>query len=358
MRFTINFLIIFSLILVMPSVSLSGIIFEDDFSDTGVGWTASNTNGSYATDVNLKNWSFYKAPSTSTASLGTVSGGLNGTPMMRIGYQWGGGASQAMVLGKHLTGDKNKGYNELYIRYTVKLDTAFRAGDGTQNYWKWFRLFQDITPGNINNEGENDAPQDTRFIVATASNNPPKWGGMFNTNRNNASVDGQSYKIYFNPENCETTSSGCFEAIPGWRFNNSTGILDNPTPQNWHTLEWHIKLSDNDCNTSGTGSENGIFEMWIDGVKQTSSLKYSQKNGETKICSAIPTMQYQGGINWINVFDNMGGWSDTWISARYVYLDNVVISDSYIGPNYVVSDGGAPLPPQDSMPPAPPPSLW
>ncbi len=343
------------LILAFPCIGVSGIIFEDDFSATGVGWVG--TPGiAYQNSSALKNWDYYKLPSN--ASMATVAGGQNGTPVMRFGYQIGG-ASLALSLGKFLTTQQSQGYSELYIRYRVKLDQNWKSGDGTVNYWKWFRLFQNRNPQvSINGQGETDGAQDTRFIVCNTVNNPPTWGCATTTNSQNGDSAADPFtKIYFSGSSTCSTC-GHFESISEWDFDNATGLLPSyPSTQNWHTLEWHIKLSTGTCNTSGTGTENGVLEMWIDGVKQTTSLTYSQNNGEDDRCNALPTNKYGSGINWITVFDNMANWSDYWNVAppsssgvKYVYLDDVVIADSYIGPSYVIGGGQAP----DTMPPTSP----
>lgn len=356
----IIYVIIFSVLtLFMPGASFSGIIFEDDFADTGVGWVgASGFN--YQQDANLVNWDYFKVPSS--GSLRTVSGGQNGTPAMQFGYDIGG-ASLALSLGKFLTNSKGQGYSEIYIRYQVKLDQNWKSGDGTTNYWKWFRLFQNRDPNvNINIQAENDSPKDTRFIICNISNNPPVWGcGATTNSQNGKSVSDPFTKVSFSgSQTCSTC--GHFESIQEWDFDNSTGLLPSyPSTQNWHTIEWHIKLSTGTCNSSGTGTENGVLEMWLDGVKQTTSLRYSQKNGENDKCNALPTNKYGGGINWITVFDNMASWSDEWnvtppspAGVKYLYLDNVVLSTSYIGTNYAIGGGSPP----DTIAPAPPPSVW
>lgn len=360
MKLINNLYLLIILIIFIPSVSVSGIIFEDDFSDTGVGWSGT-PRPVWQADPALKNWDHFQVPPG--GSLVTVPGGQNGTPAMRFGYQIAG-ASLALTLGKFLTKQQSQGYSELYIRYQIKLDQNWKSGDGTVEYWKWFRLFQNRDPQKwIGVQDEPSGAQDTRFIICNVSNNPPTWGCAATTNSQNGESANDPYTMIRFSGSSTCPTCGHFESISEWDFDNSTGLLPSyPSVQNWHTLEWHIKLSTGTCNTSGTGTENGVLEMWIDGVKQTTNLTYTRPNGEDDICRALPTNKYGGGINWISVFDNMGNWSDYWnvtppspAGVKYLYLDNVVISDSYIGPNYVV--GGSPPPPQDTMPPASPANL-
>jgi hypothetical protein len=234
----------------------------------------------------------------------------------------------------------------------VKITPNFYGGNGTVGAWKWFRLWQNRNPSlSPSVQGEQDSPCDTRYIIGTVSNNPPRWGGLWSANVNDCggSVTGARYSVKFSgSQPCSTC--GFFESIQEWDFSQTTGELINPTPQNWHTIEWHYKLNTGTGNCDGT--ENGVYEVWIDGVKQTALLDIKANDGAPTGCTAPPLKKYGIGINTFILFDNIQKWTVNWSSSTYIYIDNVVISTSYIGPNYVVGSGS-----QDTTPPSPPQNL-
>lgn len=327
------------------------IIFEDDFSND-VGWVASNTQSSNVESASASGcygnqgcvappskWSAYSVGAASQDLRILAGAGRNGKAGLR--YGWGMGAAQrlALRLNKHLTGNQNTGYDELYIRYEVKFDDGWSAGNGTNiGYWKWFRLWQFRPPTGINQHGENAAPYDAHFIIGNLSVLPPSWSLAIADNPNYAhgGVDNPYWHLMFDgTSTCSTC--GHFESINNWDFNNSTGAFLND-PQTWHFVEWHIKLSTGTGNCDGT--ENGIYELWLDGVRQTAPLRISEHYGIQAGCNDVfPQTKYQGGINYFIMFDNMDDWASTWTTDKYLYMNNVVVSTAPIGTSYVPGGG-------------------
>jgi glucuronoarabinoxylan endo-1,4-beta-xylanase len=318
-------------------VPSSGIIFEDDFSDDA-GWTGGTTIG-WGLNPPSK-WTAYKNPPGSSLSIESGKGQY-GTPAAKIGWQIASQA-QASSLAKHLTGNKNTGYDELYIRYQVKFDDNWKSGsDGTDTQtWKWWRLWQYRSPTDTYEWSENNGARDTRFIISNLNLNPPVWHVAASPNVNGNSNIQPYVKLWWSYS--PGAGNGSFEQVSDWEIerppSSNAGLFKNYAlgkPQGWHTIEWHIKLSTIDQ------PGNGIFEMWVDGVKQK-KFDGVQNNYGASGWTELPTKKYMGGINFLTVFDNMQVWSKYWDQppgtpgTRYLYLDNVVVSSSYIGPNYIV----------------------
>jgi hypothetical protein len=96
----------------------------------------------------------------------------------------------------------------------------------------------------------------------------------------------------------------------------------------WYTLEYHLKLS------SSPTANDGVLELWVDGVKAYSTTRNTCAGG-------CPNMGFIYILGWMNSADPQSG---------YYEIDNVVMSRRYIGP----PAGGAV---GDTTPPAPPTNL-
>jgi hypothetical protein len=78
----------------------------------------------------------------------------------------------------------------------------------------------------------------------------------------------------------------------------------------WYTLESHVKLA------SSSTTNDGILELWVDGVRAYSTQRNNCQNG-------CPDLGYIMILGWMNSADSQTG---------YYEIDNVVMSRSYIGP--------------------------
>lgn len=350
MRYAIYILVIISLMLTLPSKSFSVVIFEDDFSND-IGWHKTD-GGTWAcrNGCQPSKWTAYYGQPNTDVSI-TASDGEGGTPALKVGYQYGVAAPGQLGLAKHLTGNQSTGYNELYIRFKIKLDNNWRVGTGTSaQTFKMFRLWQYRTPTGTMDWSEVNGAKDTRFIIMNLNGSQGEtYGVTCSTNVNDDSLGPQVRLDWYGDNgNIPTSTNGHFGSISEWNYNRSTGFL-NCYPncnQGWHYLEFHIKLSTIDA------PGNGSFELWLDGVKQVSPTHINDSD-PSHTWTSLPTKKYQGGINWFQMLDNIQGWTEAWQSFRYMYINNVVVSTSYIGPNYVIS-GGGPAHTTDTLPPAPP----
>ncbi len=79
--------------------------------------------------------------------------------------------------------------------------------------------------------------------------------------------------------------------------------------------------------------------MWWDGVNQ-GSYQRIRAFGEAPVREGIPTLRINSGWNMLTVFDNINGWNALWSDpdiSGFVYVNDIVVSDSYIGPDYRVT---------------------
>ncbi|MCR8924114.1 hypothetical protein NO559_15120 [Dasania sp. GY-MA-18] len=328
---------------VLINSSLGGVIFESDFSaDTG--YTINSINLFETSNVPT-GWDAVKASENS--SIEVKSGeGLNGKNALKL--TWDPNSSQPTIrLMKHLTGNKNTGYDELYIRYHVRFPDSFKAGDGTSSvpYWKWGRLWQNTSPTLDATWTEN---REDSFYVVWNFAGSPTYGidtnvvVSANTGSNLAfgSAGGERYNIdYYNGITDFTKASGFFQSIGNgaWEIdwiNNKGHFITYGTSQSqtWHTIEYHIKLATN------ATSNDGVWEMWFDGVKQGDWVRIIENGGAPKL-TGIPTTKHGSGFNFFVFFDNMYAWNKDWGQSGvdgFIYVNDVVVSDSYIGPDYRV----------------------
>ena len=323
----------------------SGVIFESDFSnDSGYrvqSTTLWNGGGSgRGTIAPPSGWD--GVLTTQNSALSVVSGvGFDGGNALKLEYD--PNASQPVVsLAKHLTGDENEGYDELFVRYRVKFPNGFKVGRNGSglDYWKWGRLWQNTS---VTNSGPNlwtENRANSGFVVWNFANNHPytnsrqAWAHPGGPNLSRGSAGGAiQYTDYFvsgdwDPE----LSKGAFERFWDINLDSRPGTLQNNTSQTWHTIEYRFKLA------SSVGAANGVFEMWFDGVPQGQPTRVLASAGAPS-SSGIPTTRLGSGWNFLVVFDNLSGWNADWGQPGvdgYILVDDVVVSGSYIGPNYVV----------------------
>ncbi len=319
------------------------IIFETNFSND-VGWSPPVASVWQTSDLPT-GWSGFKRPANSTVDVIEDASAVGGYAL-RLGYQIGTTVS-ALTLGKHLTRDKDTGYTELYVRYHVKFGTNWKSGThgSDTQYWKWGRFWQYRTPTGTADWSENFGDKDTRYVLWTFTGKPsPYIACTASDNVNGNSASGQFVRLDWalDPE-----TEGHFETIDDWDINRTSdgnaGLFDlYPTAQTWHFIEYRVKLSSDGAPSEG----DGVFEVWIDGAKQPKWGRITNKNGASGF-TELPTKQYQGGMNWFTCFDNMSKWSLAWDSeppvgdtgVKFIYVSDIVISDSAIGTSYVVGGG-------------------
>jgi len=130
---------------VEPIILNPGIIFETDFSqDTGYSVQSVNQRNKGPLGPVDPPTGWDRVGASHNGRVSVVSGaGIDGGNALKL--EWDPETEQPTVaLDKHLTSDDNTGFEELYIRYNIKLPNNFRASDASEYrpYWKWGRLWQ------------------------------------------------------------------------------------------------------------------------------------------------------------------------------------------------------------------------
>lgn len=311
-----------------------GVIFESDFSaDAGYSVTRVGlwNGGSNDPTEPPTGWDGVIAPADSVLSV--VAGeGVGGGNALKL--EWDPNRSQPTIsLGKHLTGDPTTGFDELFIRYHVRLPNAFAAGsDGDRLfYWKWGRLWQNTGVEPHSNWTENR--EDSHYVVWNWGGNVPYtdtnvvWGENFGENLRSGSAGGERVGTdYFISGSDQHNSPGYFESL--WDINTTDrpGALEDDQNQTWHTIEYRFELA------SSPTARDGEFEMWWDGTSQGSFARSLPEGG-------IPTARMGSGFNFFVFFDNLAGWNDDWAQPDvdgFIFVNDVVVSTSRIGTDYVV----------------------
>lgn len=338
--------VLFGVVGVVFSVSLSAdVIFQTDFA--GDASFSATKQQSWQDVVSNAPLGFSGALVEGNGRVyGAPGEGVNGSVAMK--FEWdpalGQPVSQLML---HLTDDISTGYDEIYVRYNLRLPNNFKVGiPGVESipYWKFGRLWQntDVEAGKSWTENR----EDSGYAVWNFGGDE-KWGvdaaATFaaNTGSNlyKGSAGGERYmNDFYIGVGDYATHPGHFNAVGGgaWDFDPVTRFLRN-NDQVWHTIEWRFKLASSDT------ANDGVFQMWFDGVEQAPS-KISGKSGAPALAdlepNEIPTSKIGSGYNFLVIFDNMTKWSGDWDEESVgngIYVNDVVVSTNRIGHGYKVS---------------------
>jgi hypothetical protein len=334
------------------------IIFETDFSkDVGYSISASNL---FNTDNVPDGWDGVKASAASKVSV-VENQGIGGKPALKL--EWDPNFAQPTIsLLKHLTGDPNTGYRELYIRYNVRLPDNFKLGDGVSSlpYWKWGRLWQNT---GVDAASWTENREDSFYFVWTFAGSPffgvlhsITVGANEGVNLRFSSSGGESYRVrWFTGEGGLSYDfagqGGYFQAVGDgawdvdWLDFTSPGFLKTRAAaisQTYHTIEYRFKLA------SSTTANDGVIEIWYDGVKQSDWTELDHQQGAAPLPAnaGIPTAVHGSGFNCLVLFDNMVEFNKHWGQPEvdgFIYVNDIVVSDHYIGHDYVVGQSSPPL---------------
>ena len=342
--------------------SSADIIFESDFSNDG-SYYATHQQASW-TEVTAN------APTGFIGALIEGNGKIYGVPgagvddSVAMKFEWDPALGQPVSqLYLHLTGDKTTGYDEVYVRYHVRLPNNIKIGiPGVDDipYWKFGRLWQNTgtAPGDRWTENRTDSGYAVWNFGGTET-----WGvdagGTFGANNGSnlskGSAGGERYSNdYYIGRGDFTKIPGHFRAVGegSWDFDPDTRLLYDKNQQ-WHTLEWRFKLS------SSASSNDGIFQMWFNGIEQV-PVDIRPGGGAPSLSDLkpheIPTTVMGSGYNFLVVFDNMAYWNKEWdnsLEGNGIFVNDVVVSTKRIGHDYRV---GGDLAPQKALA-SPPPGL-
>lgn len=267
-------LIIFSGLFLFSNSSTASIIFEDDFEtgdlshidgESGANWLASNFGSGDSVSVSSENKH-------------------NGNHSLK--FLFGGNANLADDAWAEQRFDLGGSVNDLYARYYIYFPENYSHRSVSPSNNKLIRVWSED---------------------ANYSGDDIKMGASFNSN--NVSL------LY--PEANAVYEGGMVLDYSGAQENISsvnglgTWTLTNDDLGRWICFEWHF--------SSDSGLNDGIFEFWVDGVKQFGSENMSFRN-------APPSPNYFK-TGYLMGWANSGFNEDT-----FIFIDDVVFSDQYIGP--------------------------
>lgn len=303
-----------------PNIATSEIIFQDNFNNFTKRWTPSGGDGHRYSGGTLENpgrnepegWTGY-INYNNELSIET-EGGVGNSPCLRIGYKVGSSFAGQVGLVKYL----GKGYDELYIQYSLKLSSNFHYTPPATT-WKHGRVWQNVTRSDIVNNNNLTTEEGKGAIVWGWYENSygefaPYMQTLFIENATEGTNDCKNCtKAYYFPWN-SSKNGGHLEPHIGTLLKD--GGFANPPP--WVTITLHYKLA-----TEWNGND-GIYELWINGIKQIHPTRWE---GGTQ----MPTAKIGEGMSLITLMDN-GTISSGWTEQHYIYIDNIKISTSYAGP--------------------------
>lgn len=344
-----------------PTITPSGIIFETNFANDGAYAQTQAPHGDWV-DVQDNPPEGFAGVVTDVNGrvYGVPGSGVDGSVAMKIEYGDQKSDPENMLY-LHLTGDRNTGYPELYIRYNVRFPEGYTIGNPSADdipFWKWLRLWQNTGPTEPGGDwSENRA--DSGYVVNNWSGEATygyrtkhTFSAAVGSNLAAGSNGGERYSSdWYNGIPADFTQApGYFNAMGGgdWDFNPTTRQFVN-SPQTWHTIEWRFKLA------SSPTANDGVFQIWYDGVEQTPLQSISPGGGAPVLgdlaVNGIPTppIAPSNGWNMLTVFDNMSGnvhseWDAPHIGAgetrnpedikNGIFLNDLVVSTDRIGHDY------------------------
>jgi len=318
----------------------SSVIFETDFSqDTGydVGFTNLWNSGA----VPPTGWDGVRVEGPD-AGFAVISGeGVNESNALRI--SWGDGTQPALSLGKHLTGDETTGYDELYIRYHVRLPNNFVAGTADAEglglgSWAWGRLWQNTSIDNLGPNQWTENRTNSGAVRWAFANEVPftfmtaTWTDTVDPDADFRSSTGPRQRLDWFVSSAEpSTQPGYFERIWDLNTTDRPGQLENNTDQRWHTIEYHVRLA------SSPTAADGVFEIFFDGESQGSWTSVRAFDGAPDRAGPSTT-NLGSGFNFLMFFDHVQGWNAQWADpdvGGFLWVNDVVISTKRIGPDYL-----------------------
>ncbi len=211
------------------------------------------------------------------------------------------------------------GYNELYYAYWLKtpVDVDWVTGGSPPAPWKGARSYAyNNTTYSWSHFYNNNYNLSSHYFTETKDATTYKYSFMFPSW---ASIYMYWYPQYNGPADGHNGTS----TYPHQPYNDtSTYLFDKYLDDNtWHHIEYHIKLND-------VGSSNGLIDVYIDGVAINDGAAGLELRTDVndKIMS-------------IMLFDNYQKRSAS--GDQSLYIDDIVVSTTYIGKDYVIDGQGA-----------------
>jgi hypothetical protein len=323
---TIFYSLLFTAFVVLNfSPASAEIIFQDNF-DNSPDWQSNQTvhksqQGGYdigwgstradtcTTNCPPQGWTSYRAASSfwtddrrkdtyvlnSEGARGNQGKGITFNAEVSGDYGTWAGGSLDLWLGE-------TGYDELYVRYYLKYSTSWKWTNPENTQHCQQKLIR-ISTFNDNVWTSDSSPQQYQSIGLNRPVYYPDW--YYNKSY---PPDTKLYVTILTAPNYSEESSTVYNDVI-W-----------PNDGNWHSYEFHVKMN------SAPGVNDGVWGFYIDGV-----LLAERTDVPWKEAGSNTTHNW----NWLMFLDNITNGSspmDTHTEMP-LYMDDVVVSTEYIGPD-------------------------
>lgn len=335
----------FLFVLVFSGLSHSAVLVEDSF-ESDADWTVTQPSGattSCYSSCGMPNFwdAYYNGFCRCSDSLSGEPGNNNwyintgaGYPSesnacysgTKCGTHWQESCDSEMENSDGMLAvDLGAEYEEIYVRLFIRFKSGWEMRALSGEDGGAFKLYHI----------QHSVPGTSPFVYLGnpgSDNNEPVGSGGINQWSN--------YIQFYAENRCQTTYY-CHETTV-WPLGTTTwayaagGIFDG----DWHHLEIRQKRN------SAIGVADGIFELWLDGVKKTPWSGYVNTDYEYND-DGSPELR---GWRFITLGGNTNNRFDTSCSniadcEQWYAIDDVVISTTYVGPDYVIGDGSDTTPP-------------
>lgn len=286
LKFQVSVLIIGLLLLVSPGSGIALVIFEEGF-ESGNGESFSRSPyGSITGNTQYSVQDSVKA---------------TGNYALRHHFNLGQGGSYATKFigdNPEISNPNNDHYNNLYIQFKLRYSQGYDFSAGNNK----------IMIIGTEDDRRHDAiccnPWVASYITILMGHTGSS--GFFDTEGNNKRATTGQW-IVLGPNQAGYTNTNRFIAETG----------------RWYTMEVHIRLND-------TNQNNGVFEMWVDGVKVS---EYSNVLYRIPWDGAAGS-NFDYGVNFVMLSHYIDSGAP---QAQDMYYDDIKINTQYIG------TGGSPL---------------
>ncbi len=338
----ITLLLLNLILLSFPAFSNSTVVFEDNF-DNHPDWSPTQGYGQGSGTINCNPGSCSSAPSGYIAyriqgseyidkkqnTMNIDSTNYRGSSGKGFTYynevcDRCGWASDGLLAVK--LASPTSGFSELYVRHYIKFQPSWIWNTTESPMIKMLHVFSHDGTGSVWDYFA-PTPNKPLFIARPAKFTQGKdpvshAGAIFYDGLDSEFGNGDKRSAYFPKPgggNCDWNETGC------------------PGDGNWHSWEYHLKMN------SAPGVHDGEYDLYYDGVRivHETNIAWHTSNGSM---NRLWNYLAIGGNNY-NHYALQSQEHEQWYA-----IDDLVISTSYIGPNYVIGGG----PPADNTPPAPP----
>ena len=216
------------------------------------------------------------------------------------------------------------GYKDLYVRYYIKFDPN----------WQWKQGAPSPQQKLIHISNYDGAGNQWSYFQ-TGSHHPITSGGLAKWNNGNSDIShyaGFRYENVYYPDYATPYHDRSMSFYVGTgNYGGSgddfwdTGMMGDGQ---WHSFEYHVKAN------SDVGVPNGEYHFWIDDQIVANITDLSWADSGSQVSPRKLWNYVQLGGNNFNHYAPQSQEPEQWYA-----IDDLVISTSYIGPDYVIGSG-------------------